>query len=142
MYSQASIANEKDGPSQLKIPGSTCCAKSSTYAKTDTAPQDLGNKRGLLGQGHIDDTETCGPSLGKDDILRLEELSNARPQVGLSNGVVRFIGNKVREWRDVDLLRNLPELGQLGRQVGEEPLEADSRVERVQNSGMVGMKLI
>jgi hypothetical protein len=40
-----------------------------------------------------------------------------------------------------DLLSNFPEFSQLGRQVGKEPLEADSGVEGVQNSGMVRMKL-
>ena len=100
------------------------------------------NKCGIFGQGYIDDTEAGGPSLSNDDIFRLQELSDTRPQVCLSDGVVGLIGNGVGEWRNMDLLRNFPEFGQLGRQAGEEPLEADARVKRVQNSGVIGMKLI
>ena len=57
MYSQASITNEQDGPSQLAIPSGTSGTKSSTNGEADTTPQDLSNERGLLGQRHIDDTK-------------------------------------------------------------------------------------
>lgn len=142
MYLQASIANEKDGPSQLEIPSSTGSTKSSADAEPNTAPQDLGDKRGILGQGHINDTETRSSSLSNDDILRPEELSNTRPQVRLSNDVVGFIGNGVDELGNRDLLSNFPEFSQLGRQFWKERLEADSGVEGVQDPGMVRVKLI
>ena len=142
MYSQASVANEKDSPSQLEIPSSTSSTKSSSNAVPDTTPQDLGDKRGTLGQGYIDDAKTSSPGLSKDDVLRLEELSNARPQVRLGNDIVGLIRHSVGEWRNVDLLRNFLELGQLGRQVGEEVLETDSGVDGMQNPGMVRVKLI
>jgi hypothetical protein len=58
------------------------------------------------------------------------------------NHVVGIGGNGEGERRNGDLLSNFLELGQLGRQVGKEPLEADSGIKRVQNSGMVRMKLI
>jgi hypothetical protein len=61
MYSQASVTDEKDGPSQLEIPSSTSSTKSSSNGEPDTTPQDLGNKRGFLGQGYINDTETEVP---------------------------------------------------------------------------------
>ena len=142
MYSQASITDEKDGPSQLEIPGSTSSTKSSPNGEPDTTPQDLGNKRGLLGQGYIDNTKARSSGLGDDDILRLEELSNTRPQVRLRNDIVGLIRDGVGEWRNIDLLSGFLEFGQLGRQVGKELLKADSGVEGVQNSRVVGMKLI
>jgi len=142
MCSQASIANEKDCPPQLEIPSSTGSAKSCTDGEPNTTPQDLGNKRSLLGQGYINDTETRSSSLGNNNILRLEELSNTGPQVCLGNDIVGFVGNGIDEWRNGDFLGNFPKLSQLGRQVRKEPLEADSGVERMQDSGMVGVKLI
>ena len=142
MYSQASVTDEKDGPSQLEIPGSTSGTKSSSDGKPDTTPQDLGDERGILGQGYIDDAKTRSSSLSENDILRFEELSDARPQVRLGNDIVRLIGHGVVERRNGDLLRNSLELSQLGRQVGKELLETDSGVEGVQNSGMVRVKLI
>ena len=142
MYSQAPITNEKDGPSQLEIPGTTGGTKSSTNGVPDTTPQDLGNKRGILRQGYINDTETRSSSLSDDDILRLEELPNTGPQVRLSNNVVGLVWDGEGEWKNRDLLSSVLEFGQLGRQVGEESLEADPGVKRVQNSGMVGVKLI
>ena len=142
MYSQASITDEKDGPSQLAIPSSTSSTKSSPNREPDTTPQDLSNKRGLLGQWYIDNTKTRSSGLSDDDILRLEELSNTRPQVRLRDDIVGFIRDGVGEWRNVDLLSNFLEFGQLGRQVWKELLKADSGVEGVQNPGVVGMKLI
>jgi len=142
MHSQASITDEKDGPSQLEIPSSTSSTKSGPNGEPDTTPQDLGNKYGLLGQGYIDNTETRSSGLGNDDILRPEELSDTRPQVRLRDNVVGLIRDGVGEWRNVDLLSNFLEFGQLGRQVWKEPLKAYSGVESVQNSGMIGMKLV
>ena len=141
MYSQASITNEKDGPSQLAVPSSASSTKKSTNGKPDTTPQDLGNKGGFLRQGHIDDTETRSSGLGEDDILWLEELPDTRPQPRLRNDVVGLIGNGVGERANGDRLSSFPEFGQLGRQVGEELLEAESRVKGVQHPGMVGVKL-
>ena len=69
-------------------------------------------------------------------------MSNARPQISLSNDVVWLIRDGEGEKRNGDLLCNVLELGQLGRQVGEESLEADSGVKRMQNPRMVRMKLI
>lgn len=142
MYSQTSITDEKDSPSQLEIPCSTGGTKGSTDAIPNTTPQDLGNKSGILWHGDINDTEARSPSLGNNDILRLQELRHAGPQVCLSDGVVGLIGNRVDEWRNGDLLSNFPEFSQLGCQIGKESLEADSGVKRVQNLGMAGMKLM
>lgn len=141
MRSQASITDEKDGPSQLDIPSSTSSTKSGPNGVPDTTPQDLSNKHGLLGQGYIDNTKTRSSGLSDDDILRLEELSNTRPQVRLRNDIVGLIRDGVGERRNVDLLSNFLEFGQLDCQVWKEPLKADSRVESVQNSGVIGMKL-
>ena len=142
VYSQASVTDEKDSPSQLAIPSSTSSTKSSSNAEPDTTPQDLGDKCGILGQGYIDDTKARSSGLSDDDILRPEELSNTRPQVRLRNDIVGLLRDGVGERRNVDLLSSLAEFCQLGRQVWKEPLEADSGVEGVQNSGVVGMKLI
>ena len=60
----------------------------------------------------------------------------------LSDVIVGFVGDWVGESWNGDLLRNFPEFSQLGRQFGKEALEADSRVKRVHDPGMVGMKLI
>jgi len=111
VYSQTSVTNEKDGPSQLEVPGAAGSTKSSTDGIPNTTPQNLSDKRGILGQGHINDTETRSSGLSDDDILRLEELPNARPQVGLSNDVVGLIRDGEGERRNGDLLRNVPELG-------------------------------
>ena len=111
MYSQTSVTNEKDGPSQLEVPGPTGSTESSTDSVPNTTPQDLSNKHGILGQGHINDTETRGSSLSDDDILRLEVLSDARPQVGLSNDVVGLIRDGESERGNGDLLCNVPKLG-------------------------------
>jgi len=142
MYSQTSITNEKDRPSQLEIPSSTGSTKSCTDGEPNTTPQDLGDKCGFLRQGYINDTETRSSGLSNNDILRLEELSDARPQVCLRNGIVGFVGNGIDKWRNGDLLRNLPKFRQLDRQARKELLEADSGVEGMQDSGMVGVKLI
>jgi len=142
MYSQASIANEKDSPPQLEIPSSTGGTKGSTDGVPNATPQDLSDKRGLLGQGHINDTETRSSSLSDNNILRLEELPNAGPQVRLRNDVVGLIGSGIDEWRDGNLLSDFPEFSQFGRQVGNERLKADSRVECMQNSGMIAVKLV
>ena len=142
VYSQASITDEKDSPSQLAIPSSTSSTKSSSNAEPDTTPQDLGDECGILGQGYIDDTKARSSGLSDDDILRPEELSNTRPQVRLRNDIVGLLRDGVGKRRNVDLLSSLAEFCQLGRQVWKEPLEADSGVEGVQNSGVVGMKLI
>jgi hypothetical protein len=131
MHSQAPVTNEKDGPSQLEIPASASGTKSRADAIPNAAPQDLGNKRGFLGHGHINDTETRSSGLSDDDILRPEELSHTRPQVHVINNVAGIVGNGEGDLRNRDLLRNCPEFSQLGRQLGEEPLEADSRVEGV-----------
>jgi len=141
VYSQTSITNEKDGPPQLEVPGTAGSAKSSTHGVPNAAPQDLSDEQGILRQGHVNDSETRSSGLSDDNILRLEELSNARPQVGLSNDAIGLVRDGEGEQRNRDLLCNVLELGQLGRQVGEESLEADSGVKRVQNPGMVGMKL-
>lgn len=142
MYSQASITDEKDGPSQLDIPSGTSSTKSSPNGEPDTTPQDLGNKHSLLWQGYIDNTKTRGSGLGDDDILRLEELSDTGPQIRLRDNIVGLIRDGVGEWRNVDLQSNFFKFGQLGCQVWKEPLKADSGVESVQNSGVVGMKLM
>ena len=142
MYLQASITNEQDSPSQLAIPSSTSGTKSSTNTEPDTTPQDLSNKRGLFRQRYIDDTETRSSCLSDDNILRLKELSNTRPQVCLRNDFVGLIRHRVDKWRNVNLLSNFLEFGQLGRQFGKEAFEADSGIEGVQNSGMVGMELM
>ena len=141
-YSQASVANEKDGPSQLEVPSATGSTKSSTDGVPNTTPQDLSNEYSILRQGHIDDTETRSSGLSDDNILRLEELSDARPQVGLSNDVVGLIRDGEGIRGNGDLLCNVPELGQLGRQVWEESLETDSGILRVQNPRMIGMELV
>ena len=140
--SQAPISNEKNGPSQLTIPSTTCSTQKSTDAITDTAPQDLCNKRGFLGQGYVNDTETRSPSLSEDDILRLEKLSNTGPQPSLRNNVVGLIGNGVDKWRNGYLRSSSFEFSQFGRQVGKESLETDSGVEGMQDAGVVRMKLI
>lgn len=142
MYSQTSVPNEKDGPSQLTIPRGTCGTQKSTDGVTDTTPQDLGNKRGTFGHGHVDHTETRGSGLGEDNIIRPEKLSNTRPQPRLRNDVVGLVGNRVDEWRNGDLLRNAPEFSQFGSQFWKEFLEADSGEEGVQDSGMIRVKLM
>ena len=60
----------------------------------------------------------------------------------MGNDVVGLIRHRAGKWRNVNLLRNFPEFGQLDRQFGKENFEADSGVEGVQNSGTVGMKLV
>ena len=79
MCSQAPVSNEKDGPSQMAIPSTARSTEKSSDAVTDTAPQDLSDKRGFFRQGHVNDTETGSSGLSEDDILRLEKLSNTRP---------------------------------------------------------------
>ena len=140
--SQTTISNEKDGPSQVAIPSTTRGTQKSTDAITNTPPQDLGNKRGFLGQRHVDDTEARGSGLGEDDILGLEKLSNARPQPRLRNDVVGLVGNGVEERGDGDLQSGFSESRKFGRQLGKEPLEADSGVEGMQDAGVVRVKLI
>ena len=142
MHSQAPITNEEDGPSQLEISASAGGTKGGTDAVSNTTPQDLSNKRGFLGHRHINDTETRSSGLSDDDILRPEELSHTRPQIHVINNVAGIVGNGEGDLRNRDLLRNCPELSQLGRQLGKEPLEADSGVEGVQDSGVVRVKLI
>ena len=63
MHSQTSISDEKNGPPQLAIPSTTCRTQKSTDAITNTTPQDLCDKRGSLGQGYVDDTETRSSGL-------------------------------------------------------------------------------
>ena len=142
MYSQTSVPNEKDGPSQLTIPSSTCSTKKSTDGVTDTTPQDLGNKRGPLWHGHVNHTETRSSGFGEDNVIRPEKLSNTRPQPRLRDNLVGLVGNRVDEWRNGDLLRNTPEFSQLDSQFWKEFLEADSGEEGVQDSGMIRVKLV
>ena len=103
MYSQTPISNEKNGPPQLAIPGATCSTQKGTNTIPNAAPQDLGNKRGFFRQGYVDDTKACRSSLSKNDILRLEKLSDTRPQPRLGNNVVGLVWNGEDEWRNGDL---------------------------------------
>ena len=141
MDSQTSVSNEKNSPSQPAVPGTTSGTQKSTDGKANTAPQELGNKRGFLRKRHIDDPEPRSSCLGENNIFGLEKLSDARPQPRMSDGVVGLIRNRVNEWGNGDFLGNLSEFSQLGRQVRKEPLEADSGVESIQDPGMIRLKL-
>ena len=142
MHLQAPVTDEKDGPPQLEIPSSTGGTKGGTDGEPNTIPQGLVNEDGIPGEGYINHAKARSSSLSDDNVLRLEELPNTRPQVCLSDVVVGFVGDWVGEWWNGDLLRNNPEFSQLGRQFGKEVLEADSTVERVRDLGTVRMKLV
>ena len=138
---QASVSNKENSPSQVTVPSAACRTKKSPDGKSNTTPQDLGNERRFLGQRDINDPEACSPGLSEDDVLRLEKLSNARPQPRLGDDVVGLVGNRVNEGRNGDFLSNFSEFSQLGRQLREEPLKANSWIEGVQDPGMVGVEL-
>ena len=141
MYLQTPVSNEKNGPSQMMIPSTACSTEKNTEAVTNAAPQDLSNKGGFLGQCYVNDTKTSGAGLSKDDILRLEKLSNTRPQLRLRNDAVELIRNGVDKWRNGNLRGDFSESSQFGRQPGKKSLETNSGVEGMQDERMVRVKL-
>lgn len=105
---------------------------------TDTAPQNLRNKRRALWQRRADHAERRGTCLGDDDVVFAEELAHHRPERGLSDHLV------FRTVRDVHLealggrrLRELifafEDLGEGGKEL----VERDVRVSRVLNERVV-----
>lgn len=95
-YSQATIADEQDRAAELPVQATERGTEGAANCPTDTAPEDLGDEDRAGRQGDVEDAEARSSGLCDDDILRLEELADARPQPVVRDDLVVLL-------RQVDL---------------------------------------
>lgn len=88
--------------------------QTSAILRTDrppnAAPQNLADKNCAGGKGDIEDTKVGRTGLGNNDILRLEEVAQARPEPQMGDYLIVFLRQTFDERRDVDLLCDIMEV--------------------------------